>query len=409
MWRNVLASGLFEALNLFGKFLLLVLISRMLSPEDLGLFQIFRADLSIGMLLIGLEYSGFTTREILRRPASDAPSLVRNQLAVHLATYMVLLPALLTLFLLQDDRLAPLGGLLAMLLVVDHLGQELCRLLVTLRRPVAASALTFLRHAAWIYLLAAMVLTRRMPLDVRRICIWWLAGEATALAVGIWLLRGLPWREVCQPRLDGDLIRAGLKVGGHFMVASVPAVLLSHGDILMLKTLGGVADDQVGIFGFYVQIRGAIVSLCAVSILSFFQPRIVGARQRGDLISYRSEFRRALVVGLTAALLLAVAAAILIYPLVDVLNVPIYLERLDAYWAMLAMPAVYYISSLLTMRLYAAFRDRVIVLASWASLVVNILANLLLIPKLGLLGAALGTLMGLAASIGLSLSWKRSD
>src|SRR5687767_9182158 len=99
---GLLSSGginlLLQAITLVSKALLLFGLARYLSPADFGVFGLLVVTLELTMYAIGLDFYTFSTRELLRRPSSAVPRMLRDQLAFHGLTYVVVLPVLLCVF-----------------------------------------------------------------------------------------------------------------------------------------------------------------------------------------------------------------------------------------------------------------------------------------------------------------------
>src|SRR5690606_20238622 len=115
-------------LTLIGRFLLIFFLARFLEPAELGLYGLFSATISYALYLLGFDFYTFTTREVLRRERSEWGGLLKSQLGLSAVLYGVFLPLLVLIFV---QGLLPwqLAGLFFVLLVLEHLTQELGRLL----------------------------------------------------------------------------------------------------------------------------------------------------------------------------------------------------------------------------------------------------------------------------------------
>jgi O-antigen/teichoic acid export membrane protein len=82
-----------------------------------------------------------------------------------------------------------------------------------------------------------------------------------------------------------------------------------------------------------------------------------------------------------------------VYPLLAFVSNPIYAEHLRAYWIMLGVTLVAALGDVPHLGLYAGERDRDIIVSSLCGLVVAVALNILLVPRFGLGGAALATLI----------------
>ena len=136
--NGVIGVGL-RSITLASKFILLVYMAKLLSPEQIGVYGIFVATISYALYFLGLDFYVINTREILAKSdKKEKARLVRDQLAFHGVVYIFVLPMLLVVFM---------AGLLPwkyivwfyVLLVLEHLSQEAIRLFFTLSLPIVAN------------------------------------------------------------------------------------------------------------------------------------------------------------------------------------------------------------------------------------------------------------------------------
>jgi O-antigen/teichoic acid export membrane protein len=380
---------LLQTVTLVSKALLLFVLARYLTPAELGVFGLLVVTLNLAMYVVGLDFYAFSTRELLRRERSGVPRILRDQLAFHGLTYLLVFPLLVLVFVW---RVLPwdLAFHFFLLLLLDHLAQELERVLITLQRPVHAAVLFFLRGGVWVYFVIALLAREPALRTVRTVTMGWLIGVAVSLLVGGYWLRDLPWAATRGP-IDWRWVRRGMTVCLPFLGATLALRGVFSVDRYSLQAFWGA--EAVGVYTFYASIRNAIQSLLDMGVLAVLRPRIISAYQGGHAAEYRS-----LMVSLTAAMVgtalaLCLVAAIGVYPLLAFVSNPIYAEHLRAYWIMLGVTLVAALGDVPHLGLYAGERDRDIIVSSLCGLVVAVALNILLVPRFGLGGAALATLI----------------
>ena len=123
--------------TLVSKFLLIFMLARFLEPAELGLYGLLTVSISYGLYFLGFDFYIFTTREILKAEPSGRGQLLKSQVALSLILYAVFLPLTIVLFGLELLPWWLLPWFMA-LLVLEHITQELNRLLVALRSGVCA-------------------------------------------------------------------------------------------------------------------------------------------------------------------------------------------------------------------------------------------------------------------------------
>jgi O-antigen/teichoic acid export membrane protein len=221
----------------------------------------------------------------------------------------------------------------------------------------------------------------------------WLVGVGISLVGGAYWLRDQPWAASGGP-VDWSWIRRGVKIGLPFLGATLALRGVFSVDRYALQAFWGT--EAVGVYTLYVSVRNAIQSMLDMGVLALLRPRIISAYQGGRIEEYRGLMRSltVAVAGITTVLCLLAAAGML--PLLSFVRNAVYGEHLIAYWIVLAVTLVAALGDVPHVALYAMEKDRAIVTSTILGFVVAIALNLLLVPRLGLTGAALATLIATA-------------
>ena len=116
-----------RGITLASKFLLIFFLAKFLEPAELGLYGLLTVTIGYALYLLGFDFYTFTTREILKRERHEWGGLLKDQGALSLVLYVIVLPLLSLIFL---EGLLPwsVAGWFFILLVLEHLTQELGRL-----------------------------------------------------------------------------------------------------------------------------------------------------------------------------------------------------------------------------------------------------------------------------------------
>lgn len=162
--------------------------------------------------------------------------------------------------------------------------------------------------------------------------------------------------------------------------------------------------EAVGVYTFYSNAYNAVQAFVDMGVLFILRPRIIAAYQKGRIDEYRSLMRRLSWAVSGLVLVLCLAAALAIYPLLMLVESPIYGEHLGVYWIVLAMAVVTTLGEIPHTALYVRRQDRAIVGATFLGLAAAFVLNLALVPGMGLMGAAVATLLAMAV-VGLAKTW----
>ena len=368
MGRFAPAAGsvLLRALTIASRFALLFGLARLLAPADVGLYGLIAGTVSFGMLVVGGEFYTYSQRELLSLPRERWSFVLQHQAVATLLLYAVLLPAQLILFWLD---LLPGDWFLwyMVLLVLEHLAQELNRLLVTAGRPVTASAVLFVRTGLWIWVLLPLMWAAPASRGLSPVFTAWALGAAAAITVALAVvIRDIPgWR--AWP-VDWAWIRVGFRVGLLFLAATICNKAISTADRYLVQEFAG--GDMLGAYVLYAGIAASITSLLDSAVFSFLYPRVVSTYQQGQAAEHRRTLRELALSAVSVSGVLAVLAAVLAPFALRWIGREVYLAQLPALWLLLVASVIQAVGMVPHYALYARRADRMITVAHASALVV---------------------------------------
>ncbi|MEW6049511.1 MAG: polysaccharide biosynthesis C-terminal domain-containing protein [Candidatus Zixiibacteriota bacterium] len=410
MLKTSLTNLVLRGLTLASKFALMMLIARHATPADMGIYGLMAVSISIALYLVGMDFYVYNTRELLARPEPERLPLIRDQLVFHSVAYALVLPALMIVFWggILDWRLV---GWFYGLLVLEHLCLEVGRLLVAMSHPVAANLVLFGRGTVLLAVVTALsfVHSRRVELDY----VWfgWSAGIVTGLIIGLWYLRGLGWRHVSAVPVDWRWIRRGLKVALPYLSATAALLGVQYTDRYFLQQYHGEAT--VGVYTFFAGFSNVVQVFAFTGITMIMYPRIVAAYQSGKTREYRDLMRKLAVRIAAAVVVLTIAAATLIHPVLSLVGKEVYAVNLSIFWIMLASTGLFALADIPHYALYVRGRDKALVLSTLGAFAVGLMANVFLVPDFGLAGAATATCCAMATLVtakgALLLHYRKKD
>ena len=142
-------SNLFlRGISMLSKFALVICIAKFLTLEEVGTYGLFTATISFSVIALGGEFYTYSQRELLSVERGQWPSVLRNQAFASLLLYCVFLPAQLLVFY---KGFIPFSLMLVyfIILVLEHVAQELNRTLIAMHKQLVASIILFFRLGAW--------------------------------------------------------------------------------------------------------------------------------------------------------------------------------------------------------------------------------------------------------------------
>lgn len=389
-FSNVILRGA----TLGSKFVLLIVIAEFMTPTAVGQYGILVATVNYALFVLGLDFYTYSTREMLGSPRDCWPSLLRNQAAFFFVCYGTMLPVLYLFF--RCVHVLP-GGLelwFFVLLLLEHLAQELSRVLVIMAEPVSATFLGFLRGGLWVFACVVVMAVEPRTRIVETIMIAWTFGSLCSVIFGLVRLGRLP-SSGRRTEVNWRWIWCGVKVCVPLLVSTLAIRGLFVADRYMERYFAGA--EILGVYTFYINIANAMQAFLDAAVFSFQYPRVVEAARSGNAESFSEAVRRlASATRITLCALVLIAGAG-IKPLLGLLHRPIYAEHLGMFAWILTGTVLFCLSMVPHYALYAVRRDRAIIATNLSSVVVFIVAAPLLALYLNALAVPVALVLAYGA------------
>jgi len=382
-----------RSLTLASRFVLLMFLARYLSPEDLGIWGLMNVTIVMSLYFLGLDFYVFNTRELLAHDDKQRVVFIRDQFVFHGLMYLIVLPVLLSVFVFQFISWQYVGWFY-LILVLEHLSQEAARLLTTLSRPVMANLVLFFRSGAWIY---AVVTTGYFKGDLRGLpIIWagWVIGATISIVVAIFILRFLPWKEIYNRPVNWKWIKTGTTIALPFLLSTMAMVGIQYIDRYFIQHFWGEAE--VGFYTFYAQIANVIFVFIFTGINMILYPKIIESFQKGRFDTYHALMKKMSIGIIGGIVLLSTIAALLIKPLLVILDRQEYTQYSNIFYLLLIAVAFMTASFIPHYVLFVRKKDKAIVGSSIAALCIAAISNFILVPVYGLEGAAFAAIASMA-------------
>jgi len=275
----------------------------------------------------------------------------------------------------------------------------------TIHQTLVASLLIIGDRLVWSRLAATGVLALHM---VGTAVLWW-EGRITvqavlwlflAAAVAQWAVAVLLARPLGspRPRVEWDLWKDSLRFG----LAIHPGILLLllhlRLDLFLLQRLGGL--EAVGIYSLAVMLAEALWLVPEAAVLAATPHQVRADRTEDAVVTLRAT---RVNVALTAALSLGLATVA--FPLIDRVYGRAFLPAAPALWALL--PGIVAMAAQRSCGILLVKRDRPWLVSGFLGppVVINVLLNLMLIPRWGAVGAACASSVSYVLSAAAFVAW----
>lgn len=362
-----------RAATLGCRFLFIFFLAKLLTPEELGLYGLVTATIAYVLYLVGLDFYTFTTRELVKLDRSRWGSVLKNQAALSVLLYAVVLPLVFLVFV-ADLLPWSVAKWLFVLIVLEHICQEMSRLFVAVNEQLFASLQLFLRQGSWAIVVTALML---MVAGVRNLdtvfALWLVAGIAT-VGLGVFKLYRLRvggWQEA----IDWSWIRRGVRIAVPLLLATLALRAISTFDRYWLQELASL--QVVGAYVLFVGISGTLLAFLDAGVFAYAYPALIKVFHAQQPAQYRAQMRTMCLHALVVIVGFAVTSMLVLPYLLQWIGNPVYLQYQQLFpWLLLAM-GLNALGMVPHYALYAQKQDRPIIQSHLWSLVVFVLATAL--------------------------------
>lgn len=352
--------------TLLSKFALLFFLAYFLEPTSVALYGLVAATVAYSIYGLGFDFYSYSTREILGTTSDQWMRLIRDQGVFFVLMYLLVLPVLLLVFVSNFLPWDIVFWFMA-LVVLEHLAQEINRLLVAIGYQLLASVVLFLRSGVWAALVAILFWFVPSSRSLETVFLFWCAGAALACALGGVKLSSLDKRSLIYP-IDWGWLKKGVIVAVPLLIATLSIRGVFTIDRYWVDSLAG--SEVLAAYVLYAGIANAIMSFLDAGVFVFLYPRLVSAFKNFDERLYKKSMRALLLQTTCVSLALALLAGIVIYPLLMVLDNSVYSDHLPILYLMLAAITLNALSMVPHYGMYAMSYDRGIIIPHIIALIV---------------------------------------
>lgn len=352
---------------------MLLVFAVLLPPSQFGEFSLIASLVTYSILVLGMDWYVFTTREVASVAKDSAGSYVLGHVTIVSFLYLIFLGPLISFTRGLGFESEPF--LLIALIAVEHFNQESYRLLVAYGQVKVAAVAFFIRTSSWIWI-AVPVLYFFPPSDkLFMILLSWGGASLISLlyAFGVLkkLLSGSSWFPIPWGRFK-NAFRGVIA----YWISSAAFRLTTLGDRFVLASIGGIALVGPYSLAFSVAFMGA--SLYEPIFLETKFSSIISDIKNGrELIARNAlyaEIKRAALIGsvLGTGLFVGFFLSGLFFPDGSNYKFPLYFSVLAALYGFAAI-----VHSASNFCLYVMKRDRAILISNYLAVLFFVLILML--------------------------------
>lgn len=358
-WFPQLLNIALRMATLASRFLLVFFLAKLITPSELGLYGILTATIGYSLYLVGLDFYTFTTRELIKFDRQSWGKVFKNQVALALVLYVLVLP-LLSLVFINGYLPWSLAIWFYVLIVLEHINQEMFRLFIALSDQLYASILLFFRQGTWAIGITIFMLINPAVRNLDSLLIAWVLSGIVTVFLGffrIYKLRVGGWKE----SIDWTWIIRGLKISLPFLVATLALRGIFTLDRYWLQSLANL--EVVGAYVLFISLGLTMITFLDAGVFTFSYPTLIKAYQKKQPVLFRKKMRE-MLIQTTAFSIVFSGVSLLVMPyLLVLIDNPIYFKYQSMYVWLLVMAALNAFSMIPHYGLYAQNLDRPIMQA----------------------------------------------
>lgn len=375
--------------SVLSRFVLLFCLGRYFTTEDLGNYGIFYTSISLGILLLGVDFYTFANRELLYADDGKKLTVIRNQFLFYIVTYLIFL---LPFVLLFTYDVLPIKYIVFFyfIIIFDHISQEFYRLFTILSYPVFANWLLFLRNGIWVIMLIAIFLIFKISdYSLSYVFSGWLIGSALSIVLALTKVYQLYGKEKLD-KVNINWFLNGLKVCSLYFSSTIALISIEHLNRYLIKYWCGIS--KLGVFTFFSQIANFINVVIFTLFIMVIYPKLVEAVNLKNWDNYNSLKDNLNKKVIFYSIIIGVLLIFLIYPMIYSINKSEYYSYLPTYFLLVLANIFLNISSVYHYTLYALKKDSFLFYSTLIGALFSVTCNVILIQYFSILGASIALL-----------------
>ncbi len=400
LWAKVLRGDIKTPMLIAGmrfttlgvKFLLTLFIAHQLGFEALGVYGLIAGVTIVLPMMASLGLISLIARDMVTQTLPELTGSMRHYARVMAAFYgAILLPVAIGVGVYTDHLWLSLGTLL--LTVFEHANNDSFTVLINRKRPLLANVLFFIRAGGWMFVYIPLAYLVPQIAGIPLLMGFWFVALVISGSGFAWATRDWPWFAHSHANWRethawfGRYAPRSMK----FLLSDISNGSGQYADRYLITGFLGL--QATGVYVLFWSISNAVYNLVNTGTLQINRPHLIEARHKGDEAGFKAVFRKMTFGSLGMAVGLGAGAGVVFPLLLPYLERPLAEEFVPVLWILMIALLIRTGFDLLGNFLYANGRDVSLVATNVAILPMTVLSNLLLMPVLGIYGAALAAVV----------------
>ncbi len=348
---------------------------------EFGLYSLIISSIYISLILIGFDIYLDANRKIIQKDnIQDQSYILNNQIASYLPFYILF--SIIIFFI--PERIIPKEFIFLFftISILEHINSEIFRLLLALRKTITANLLFFIRNALW-PLVILILYYLNYQLDIYTLLSYWIFASILALAIGLSFLGKI--YEINFSLIDKTTIFKSYKFAFVFFIGTVAYKIVEFSDRYFIDYY--LNKESVGVYSLYSQFGSVLNTIIFTIVISIGYPKLLKAIYENNLKKIIKERNMMLTEIIIISLLTLIGGYFFLNTLLDIINKPLYHEYNFLFYLVIISNIIFNISYVYHFMMIGFQKDLTITQITVTGAGINILLNIILIPKIGITGA----------------------
>jgi O-antigen/teichoic acid export membrane protein len=290
----------FKLLNVFlriggigSKFLIVTLMSKYFDVDVFGNYGLITSIITILIFILGLDFYNFSIRDILK--TSDKQEIINKvTLTFILYLFVYLLFIVVGYFIFSSiNYIKPYLFLVLLLVITEHLSQEIYRLLIGFKKVLLANILLFFRTVSWSSIIIYYYYNNSL-ITINKIFILWLIANTLTILYVIILSIIKNYNRIIKISLNSNWVKKGLRISSVFFLATISLKSMEYANRFIVDYFMG--EELAGIFLFYSNISILITVYINTIVISFELPELIKSVNLSSINKLLKKFKKSLLI-----------------------------------------------------------------------------------------------------------------
>ena len=384
--RTRILNMLLRACTLGARFVFVFFLAKFLDAKAVGYYGLFTATVGYFLYLVGLDFYTYTTREILKAQHEQRGQMLKGQASLSALLYIVVVP-LAVWMLPQAQWPSELLLWFFPILVLEHLNEEISRLLIALSEQITASLILFMRQGSWALAIVGLMAVNANMRHLQAVMACWLTAGLIAALLGVHKVKHLGMGGWRLP-VNWVWVRKGASVSLSFLLATLALRGVQTIDRYWVQSLSNT--ETVGAYVLFLSIAGTLMVFLDAGVFAFAYPELIALHHKQQHTQAHRKVKQLLTYVLLAAAVFSGISWLLLPYLLQWINKPLYMQSIGLYPWLLLATAINALGMAPHYALYAQGRDKVIIGSHMGAMPVFVLAVWLLGQTMPTLAVPIG-------------------